>query len=112
MKGYTAVLLLVSATGWAQTTNTITGNVSGFGVGVGLEQIGTGHLLEFTLTGSHNILNTTQTGIGHSAVVTVTPHLGPSTVNLIQGGLTPQTVSIMQSCANPAGCTVTVQQGQ
>ena len=112
MRTLVIALLVVCDTLQAQTLNTITGDVTGLGISVDGQQVGSGHLLEFTLNGSHHSLTAAQTGASHSASITANSSIGPSTINVTQSGLTPQTVNILQMCATPSGCSVTVVQGQ
>ena len=76
-------------------------------------QSGTGnHFLDLSLTGNNNTANITQTGsAGHKATINLTNAGGASSLTLLQQGSTAQIYSITQQCANLAGCSVSVTQG-
>lgn len=77
-------------------------------------QSGTGsHFLDLTMSGNNNSANITQTGSGsHKATINLANVGGASSLTLIQQGSTNQVYSITQQCANLAGCSVSVTQGQ
>jgi hypothetical protein len=89
------------------------GSVSGSSNVMNVTQQGTGnHYLDLTLTGNNNSAAVTQTGSGsHHATIALTNAGGASSLNLTQQGSTNQVYSIQQTCANAAGCSVSVTQG-
>lgn len=99
-----------SADGGKQAFISVTGNQDVFNV----QQYGTGaHYLDLTLTGNGNNANITQSGTaGHKATISLINAGGASNATLVQQGSTAQIYSITQQCANLAGCSVSVTQGQ
>lgn len=79
-----------------------------------VNQLGTGqHFLDLTLIGNGNSASITQNGsAAHKATISLSNAGGPSSATLIQQGSTAQIYSITQQCANLAGCSVSVTQGQ
>ncbi len=72
------------------------------------------HYLDLKLTGNGHNANIVQEGsASHRATIDLTNAGGSSSINLNQNSnTTPQVYSIQQSCANAAGCSVTVTQNQ
>ena len=72
------------------------------------------HYLDLKLTGNGHNANIVQEGsASHRATIDLTNAGGSSSVILNQNSnTTPQVYSIQQSCANAAGCSVTVTQNQ
>jgi hypothetical protein len=71
------------------------------------------HYLDVKLTGNnHNVTALQQGSAQHKATISVTNAGGAVTVNTTQTGSTPQVYSLDQTCTNPAGCSVTIVQGQ
>lgn len=89
------------------------GNVNGNSNVMNVTQQGTGnHYLDLTLSGNSNNATVTQSGSGsHHATIALTNAGGASSINLTQQGSTNQVYSIQQTCANSAGCSVSVTQG-
>lgn len=89
-------------------------NVNGSNNNVGATQRDGGqHYLDIKLLGNGHTVNALQQGsANHAATIDLTNTGGSSTVNMTQQGTTAQTYSIQQSCANPAGCSTTIVQGQ
>lgn len=89
------------------------GSVTGSNNAMNITQQGTGqHYLDVTLTGNGHSTTVTQTGSGgHHATIALTNAGGASNLTLLQQGNTNQVYSIQQSCANAAGCSVSVTQG-
>jgi hypothetical protein len=77
-------------------------------------QSGTGnHFLDLSMSGNGNSANITQKDAGsHKATISLINAGGPSSATLVQQGNTAQIYSITQQCANLAGCSVSVTQGQ
>ena len=71
------------------------------------------HYLDINLSGNGHNVTASQTGAGnHATTLDLTNAGGASTVNVTQQGSTAQTYSLQQSCANAAGCSTTITQGQ
>lgn len=89
-------------------------NISGNNNNETVIQSGTGnHFLDLSMTGNGNSANITQKDAGsHKATISLINAGGPSSATLVQQGNTPQIYSITQQCANLAGCSVSVTQGQ
>jgi hypothetical protein len=89
-------------------------NISGNYNNETIQQTGTGnHFLDLTMTGNNNSANITQKDAGsHNATISLTNVGGASSATLVQQGSTSQVYSITQQCANLAGCSVSVTQGQ
>jgi hypothetical protein len=91
-----------------QSYNLINGN----GNALGVYQTGNNMLSSVNLYGNNNTANVTQIGSGTmSAVVGLTNQGGPNNLTLIQTGNSNLNYSVQQTCANPAGCSSTIQQG-
>lgn len=88
------------------------GTVAGSSNSVNVTQQNTGlHYLDLTLTGNGNSATVLQQGSGgHHATISLTNAGGASSLNLTQQGATNQVYSIQQTCANAAGCSVSVTQ--
>ncbi len=88
------------------------GTVGGSSNFMNVTQQGTGlHYLDLTLTGNGNSATVLQKDSGgHHATIALTNAGGASTLNLTQQGATNQVYSIQQTCANAAGCSVSVTQ--
>jgi len=70
------------------------------------------HYVDLTLTGNGHTANVTQSGIGtQRATINLQNVGGASTLNLVQQGITDRVYSITQQCANLAGCSVSITQG-
>lgn len=89
------------------------GSVNGNSNVMNVMQSNTGqHYLDLTLTGNSNSASITQKGSGsHQATVNLTNGGGANSASLVQQGATAQSINITQVCTNPAGCSVTVTQG-
>lgn len=102
---------------YTQTDNgskTLFSNVNGNSNAINATQSGTGaHYLDINMTGNGHSATVNQTGAGnHATTLDLTNAGGSSTVNVTQQGSTAQTYSLQQSCANAAGCSTTITQGQ
>ncbi len=77
-----------------------------------IKQIGSGNMLiDITVTGNnHSITANQRDEANHRATVTVINSGGPVNLNLLQQGSTANLLNFYQSCANPNGCTVSVNQ--
>jgi len=89
------------------------GTVSGNSNVMNVTQQGTGnHYLDLSMTGNNNNATVLQKDAGsHQATLNLVNGGGAMTVNLTQQGSTAQSIGISQICTNPAGCSVTVTQG-
>jgi hypothetical protein len=88
------------------------GTVTGSSNSLNVTQQNTGnHYLDISLNGNNNSATVNQKdGGNHKATISLTNAGGASNLTLIQQGATGQVYSIQQTCANAAGCTVSVQQ--
>jgi hypothetical protein len=88
------------------------GTVTGSSNSLNVTQQNTGnHYLDISLNGNNNSATVNQKdGGSHKATISLTNAGGASNLTLIQQGATGQVYSIQQTCANAAGCTVSVQQ--
>jgi hypothetical protein len=76
-------------------------------------QNGNNNLTALNLTGYGNNITVGQAGNYNGALVSATNAGGPVTVNLLQQAVTQgQTFVVQQTCANGAGCSVSVQQNR
>jgi hypothetical protein len=76
-------------------------------------QNGNSNLSAITTVGYGNNITVGQTGNNNGALVSATNAGGPVTVNLLQQAVTQgQTFVVQQTCANGAGCSVSVQQNR
>jgi hypothetical protein len=102
-------LLKQSGSGEKQFFGILSGNTNVFNV----IQQGTGnHYLDLNLTGNGNSATILQKDAGsHQATVNLINGGGAMSVNLTQQGTTGQSINITQQCTNPAGCSVSVTQG-
>ena len=102
-----------SGTGNKAIWTSINGNYNAQDV----QQYGSGnHYLDITLTGDHNSATVIQAGdVASHATINLTNAGGASSISLYQSsaaGQPPAVYSIQQTCANPAGCSVSVSQGR
>ena len=88
------------------------GVVAGSSNSLNITQQNTGsHYLDINLTGNNNSATVTQKdGGSHKATISLTNSGGASNLTLTQQGATGQVYSIQQTCANAAGCSVSVTQ--
>ena len=95
-------------------SKTLFSNVNGNTNTINATQSGTGaHYLDINMTGNGHSATVNQTGAGnHATTLDLTNAGGSSTVNVTQQGSTAQTYNLQQSCANAAGCSTTITQGQ
>lgn len=77
-----------------------------------IQQQGIGNMiLELTVQGNNHLVNSNQKDSGaHQATVTLINSGGAVNLNLLQQGSTPAVINFYQSCANPTGCSATVNQ--
>lgn len=95
----------------AMADNLVDLNINGNGVSVSIEQISYNGRVSATVIGNGHTMTIDQRG-EHTATINLINAGGASNLTLVQNGVIGQAYSITQSCANLAGCSVTVIQGQ
>jgi hypothetical protein len=68
-------------------------------------------LIELTIQGNnHTVVSNQKNDGAHQAFITLINSGGSVNLNLLQQGSTPGLINFYQSCANPTGCSATVNQ--
>ena len=89
------------------TGNTSLININGYWNTVNNTQTGSNNFAIVNITGDHNTATVNQTGTGHSTLLNLINAGGANTVSVTQTG-NADTYSLQQTCANAAGCSVSV----
>jgi len=111
---------VASITGNSNPTTVVqTGNnnqsfnlINGGGNALTVSQTGNNNVSSINLYGASNVASVTQSGSAPmSSLLNLTNAGGANNVNVTQTGATSQSYILQQTCSNPAGCSVSIHQG-
>lgn len=109
---YILVLTFFTCNVIAQTGHQNIMDLTGNHLNVLIQQIGSGNMfMDVTAIGNNHSISTLQKNEGnHNATITVINSGGAVQLNVLQQGSTNNLLNFYQSCANPIGCSATINQ--